>query len=236
MVRPNSTLNPGNGIHSLYASHYVFNPNRKYVRHDPANMPTRPGWKDPNIVSALANATTLFTFLRHADRVKIGCGTGGLGVLAASNGQHIWTPTTYYPLAHLMKYGQGTSLRCSVEGPTYDIPGYAIDDNSQYSTREGINYLDTAAAFDKEAKEVAIFVINRDSKEDHSLELDVKGFEGYQFVEHIEMFSEDLEAADTYDNPNAVVPAVNAKTSFQDGVVRAQLQKLSWNVIRLKKN
>jgi alpha-N-arabinofuranosidase len=235
MVRPNSPLHPGNGIHSLYASHYVFDTNRKYKRHDPSNMPEMPNFmRNPGIINALANATTLFTFLRHADRVKIGCATGGLGIMAASDKDHIWTPTTYYPVAHLMKYGKGTSLRCSIQCPTFDIPGYAIDDNSQYSTREGITFLDAAAAFDKEAGEVAVFVINRDWTADHSLELDVKGFEGYQFVEHVEMYSDDLEASDTYENPNAVVPTINENSTFDNGVIKAQLHKLSWNVFRFR--
>jgi alpha-N-arabinofuranosidase len=236
MVRPNDTLHPGNGIHSLYASHYVFDPKRRYVRHDPSNMPEMPGgFRRANIVGALANAGTLLTFLRHADRVKIGCATGGLGTLAASDHEHIWTPVTYYPVAHLMRYGKGVSLRCSVHCETFDIPGYAIDDNSQYATHEGINYLDAAAAYDETAGEVTIFVINRDWRGDQGIELDVKGFQNYRFIEHIELFSDDLDAADTYENPNAVVPAVNKGTTFENGVVKANLHKLSWNVFRLTK-
>jgi alpha-L-arabinofuranosidase len=48
------------------------------------------------------------------------------------------------------------------------------------------------------------------------------------------MYSEDLGAANTYENPNAVAPSVNKSAKFENGVVTANLKSLSWNVFRLK--
>ena len=49
------------------------------------------------------------------------------------------------------------------------------------------------------------------------------------------MFSRDLKAANTFENPDAVKPQVNAASKLEDGKVKATLQPLSWNVFRLKK-
>ena len=63
----------------------------------------------------------------------------------------------------------------------------------------------------------------------------MSGFEGWQLMEHIEMFSKDLKAANTFENPDAVKPVQNTATKLEAGKVQATLQPLSWNVIRLKK-
>ena len=67
------------------------------------------------------------------------------------------------------------------------------------------------------------------------MELDVRGFEGYHMKEHIELCSEDPGAADTWEDPNAVLPKENVRASFSNGKVGLTAQKLSWNVIRLVK-
>lgn len=67
------------------------------------------------------------------------------------------------------------------------------------------------------------------------VELDVRGFEGYRLKEHIELCSNDPSAADTWENPDAVLPKKNSNTSFHDGKIELTAQKLSWNVIRLTK-
>ena len=38
MIRPNSPLHPGYGYHNMVEAHYRFDPEKKYVLHDPDNM------------------------------------------------------------------------------------------------------------------------------------------------------------------------------------------------------
>jgi len=235
--RPCSELNPGYGPHNLYRVHYNF-PVRDYVRHDPNNMPERRRPGMPSIGDmgrALGNTSVLLAFLRHADRVKIGCMTGGLGTLVSSNRDHVWKSAAYYPFVQLMQYGRGMSMQTKVECETYTIPGYAVDDNSQYYKQENVPFVDAATAYDKEKGELNLFVINRNWEEGYELELDATNFEGYKLVEHIEMYSEDLLAENTYENPNAVVPTINQDTTMENGVLTAKLQPLSWNVFRMVK-
>jgi alpha-N-arabinofuranosidase len=232
---PQAELHPGRHAHNLYAAHYNFDPKQKYVRHDPDSMPDFSPFNRGEILQALSSASTMLVFLRHADRVKIGCMTGGINMIAAANRDHVWKPAGYYPFTQLMRYGRGESLHTAVECETFDIPGYAMSDTSQYSTREGIGYIDTAAAFDRTKGELNLFVINRDWQASCDLEIDLSGFEGYGLVEAVELFSEDIEAKNSYENPGVIVPSVNKDAGFDGKRLSGKLKPLSWNVFRFTK-
>jgi alpha-N-arabinofuranosidase len=187
-----------------------------------------------DMLPALSNASTLLAFLRHADRVKIGCMTGGLGVIASCDRDHVWATASVYPYTQLMRYGKGTSLRTAVDCDTYDIPSYIVDDTNQYYEQEGVDLIDTAAAYDKESGEVTVFAINRSTDTSNDIELDVSGFEALTFIEHIEMYTDDLTAANTWENPDAIKPSVNNSAKFEGGKLQSNVKPMSWNVFRFK--
>lgn len=234
MSRPLAKLRPGYGYHNMVADHYRFDPNRKYILHDPDNMPTRE-WPGGDMIPALTMASTILAFLRHADRVKIACMTGGLGALCSSNHDHVWRSGSHYVMTQLMKYGRGMSMQTTVDGETFDIEGYAIDDNSQYATKEGLNYVDAATAWDDENGELNVFVINRSDKNEYPISLDFSGFAGYSFAEHIEMYTDDFKLKNTFDNPNALLPKTNAEFKAENGELKAHVKPLSWNIFRFIK-
>jgi len=231
-MQPLGEILPGRG----YVWEQELDPTREYVRHDPDNMDYNRFRQGGDMLNALTSASTLLVLLRHADRVKIGCMTGGLGAMAATDRLHVWKHAVYYPFSQLIKYGRGVSLTTAVECETYDIPGYAISHQFQYRTHKGIPFVESAAAFDKDKGELNIFVINRDWENDSSLDLDVSAFQGYRLIEHIQLYSDDINAANTYENPNAVVPSINSDTVLKDGKIKANLKKNSWNVFRLANN
>jgi alpha-N-arabinofuranosidase len=232
---PKTDLHPAQRVHSINAGWYNPNPEQKYVRHDPDKMPDMSRFYRGEMLQALSSASTMLLFMRHADRVKIGCMTGGINMLAAANQNHVWKPAGYYPFAQLIQYGRGESLQAVVECETFAIPGYTMSDHVQYSTHEGIGYIDSAAAFDRARGEITFFVINRDWKEDCNLDIDLSGFTGYSMVEAIELFSEDPEAKNSYEKPDVIVPSVNRDAKFDGTSIRTCLKPLSWNVFRLKR-
>jgi alpha-N-arabinofuranosidase len=81
-----------------------------------------------------------------------------------------------------------------------------------------------------------VFVINRNWEQDTTLELDIGGFKGYDFIEQIELHTDDLNAANTYENPNVIIPSIRAVDKFEEGKVSTVVKKLSWNVFRFKKS
>lgn len=234
MIRPNTPLHPGYGYHNMIRAHYRFDPERKYILHDPDNMEERfrPGG---DLLQMLSMLSIQLAFLRHADRVKIGCMTGGLGALCASNHDHVWKSASHYAFCQMMEYARGTSMETAVESETFDMPGYAIDDTSQYTGKEGVNYIDAASAWDKEREQLAVFAINRSEEEEYPLTLDVKGFEDYVFAGHQEMHTADLDARNTFEEPDAIRPVENPGGTFEGGVLKTHVKPLSWNVILFRK-
>ncbi len=237
IAEPVKELHYGRGGNLNAPAFYEFNPDKTYVRHDPDNWETRRmRMRSGEILNAITSASTLLTFIRHADRIKIGCMTRGLDALAASNREHVWRSASYYPFSHLIQYGRGVSLLPSVDCDTYDIPGYATSDFRQYDTHEGVPFIESAAAYDEAAGELNVFVINRNWEQDTTLELDVSGFEGCDFIEQIQLYTDDINAANSYENPNVIVPSIRIVDKFEDGKILTVAKKLSWNVFRFKIN
>ena len=189
------------------------------------------------ILHALSFLSVQLAFLRHADRVKIGCMTGGLGALCASDHDNVWKTASHYAYMQMLKYAKGTSMRTAVESDTYDMPGYAIDDTSQYTGKEGVNYIDSASAWDKENNTLTVFAINRNENESYGLNVDIKGFEGYTNVEHFETFCTDdeLDKVSSVDNQEMFLPKKNTTGELKDGVYSVSVKPLSWNVFVFKK-
>jgi len=236
MMRPLNKLHYGRGGNVNLTSFFEFDPNKTYVRHDPDNWSTRRMFQhSPDIINALTSASTMLIFMRYADRIKIGCMTGGLNALAATNREHVWRSASYYPMTQLIKYGRGVSLMPSVDCDTYDIPGYAVSDVHQYDTHEGVQYIESAVAYDEVNGELNVFIINRNWEQDTTLELNVHGFEGYDFVEQIQLYTDDINAANSYEDPNVIIPSISFATKFENGKVSTVVKKLSWNVFRFKK-
>jgi len=227
--REKQPLHYGREAYIEPGTHYNFDPTREYIRHDPDNMPTRSYPPMDPMLMALGNAAVILEMLRHADRIKIGCMTSGLGVAAGCDHDGTFTVAAYYPYADLMKYGHGVSLQTSVECEKYDLESFAVDDVHKYHEQEGVDYVDSAAAYDEETGELTVFVINRDWEENADFELDVTGLKGFKFVEHTEMFN-DGKAKDEKDPCWAPVPA--SGTTCNDMSVKAELKPLSWNVFR----
>ena len=181
------------------------------------------------MIHALSNASVQLAMLRHADRVKIGCQTGGLAALAASNHDHIWKSASYYSFTQLIEHAKGTSMDVKVESETYDMPGYAIEDTSQYTGKEGVNYIDSACAWDKEGRKLTVFAINRNEETDYPLTIDIKGFEGYKVSQVTSMTAENLEVRNEFGN-EFIKPETVSDYTLQNGEFKVRIKPLSWNV------
>ena len=232
---PKQELHYGrNGVLFIEEFAKVDDPDRKFVYHDP-DMRTDGNFffHGGDILGAISNASIIMTLIRHADRIKIGCMTGGLGVLCASDHDHVWKSGQYYSYKQLIDHAKGMSLMPEVESETYDIPGFATSDMHQYDTHTGVKYIEAAAAVHDD--ELAVFVVNRDWNDDAEFTLDVEGFKGYEFVEQSELYSDDINARNTWENENVVVPKKSENAAYADGKVTTVLKKLSFNMFLFKK-
>ena len=213
-------------------SFYQFDPERPYVVRDPDTNWGERRSRGPEMSVALAHAEITLLLLRKADRVKIGCATGGLGMFCETDRLHTWKGASYYIMTDLVKYAKGQALQPAVSCDTYDVDGYAMDTMNQYEGFSEVPYVTAAAALDEEAGELTVFVINADWEEDHVFTMDLRGFNGLKLLEHKVLFSEDPEAVNTYETPDRILPRAAEGTSFENGELTAVLRKQSWNVLR----
>jgi len=216
---------------------YTFDPDREYVSHDPDDWSTRRyRYRGSEIATTLANAATTLALIRRADRVKIGCATQGLNMLCATDREHVWKSASYYTMTQMIDYAKGISIRPVVECDTDNVGTYAVDNMNQYEGFDNVPYVTAAAALNEENGELTVFVINADWEDEQEFTLDVSGFEGFTFQEHLAMYTDDIMAANSYENPDAIKPVIEQDTACEGGVLSATLKKLSWNVFRFTKN
>ncbi|MBW2090595.1 MAG: alpha-N-arabinofuranosidase [Deltaproteobacteria bacterium] len=176
---------------------------------------------------ALVAGLMLITLLKHADRIKIACLAQLVNVIApimTADGGPAWRQTIFYPFLHASLYGRGKALQ-----PVIDSPVYETDDFGE------VPILDAIAAMDEEKGEMTFFAVNRDQESSIAFECDMRGLEGYQVVEHLVLEHPDIKARNTQDNPNNVVPHGNGNAVTEGKLLKAELRKLSWNVIRLSR-
>ncbi len=233
MIRPRGTSKLGRAGRQPLEMFGLFNPERTYVTHDPDDWSTRrmPP-TDHEMLQALGTASTMLVMLRHADRIQIGCATGGLGALCRTDRETVWKGAAFYPFSQMIQRARGVSLRCEVTCERYDVPGYAIDDMNLYGGFSDVDTIQAAAALDEENGDLNVFVINGDPEGSQLLTLDVGGFAGWQLTEHLEMAADHPGAANTREHPDQILPRQNPDTRLENGTVTACLARESWNVFR----
>ena len=177
-------------------------------------------FEDVLVVGCVINA-----FIRRCDKVKIACIAQLVNVIApimTETGGRAWCQTIYYPLLLASLHGRGEALHLFVDVPTYDAP--AADD---------VPYLDVVGLHDAQTGTIALFAINRHPTEALDLSVELAGFPKATLVEHTIIHHPDLQAINSADAPNTVLPRSQTGTLVEEGSVRAKLVAHSYNLIRL---
>ena len=112
--------------------------------------------------------------------------------------------------------------------------GDAVPHASDSSEEEPLELVDVVAegeAVEQRGDEPSVPA----AEEEQELKLDVRGFEGWDFMEHTEMYADNPDAQTTWDHPDRILPVKNSDTRPEKGILTARLKKESWNVLRFKK-
>lgn len=179
-----------------------------------------------NFEDALLVGGILITFLKRADRVRMACMAQLVNVIApimTENAGAAWKQTIYYPYQHVSVFGRGVSLQPLISSPKMD-------------TREfnDVPWLESAAVHDDASGRLTLFALNRHLSESLTMDVQLHGFENYRLVEHIVLENDDLKAVNTA-TAQPVSPHSEGRSEFTDGTLRAQLNRASWNVLRLER-
>ena len=169
----------------------------------------------------------LITLLKHADSVRMACLAQLVNVIAPimTSETGAWRQTIFYPFRDASLYGSGKALHTIVKSPVYDSKNFC-----------DVPYLDSIVTFDEEKEEVVIFAVNKHMTEDAETTIDLRSFEGYRVVSHTVVHDEDLDAVNTEQDPDRIVPISVGGTKAENGILETVFRHKSWNVIRLSKS
>jgi len=179
-----------------------------------------------NFEDVLQVGCILNTFIRRSDVVKIACIAQLVNVIAPimtePNGR-AWRQTIYYPYLFASLHGRGTALDLNVSCPTYD----AKDAND-------VSYLDISGVHNEAEGTLTFFAINRHGSETLNVDVSLAGFGAAEVFDHQVIDHDDLEAVNTADNPNKVIPQPGSGLNVQNDKLSIELAPYSYQMIRLK--
>jgi alpha-N-arabinofuranosidase len=179
-----------------------------------------------NFEDALVVGCLLITLLKNCDRVKMACLAQLVNVIApimTDNGGSAWAQSIFYPFMHASNYGRGVALIPVVNCDKYDT-----------KTKKDVPYVEAIGIVNDERKELTVFAVNRSLEDGVDLDIDLRDFADAKLIEHIVLEHEDMNAVNTAEAPDNVVPHTNGTTTILTNEAVATLNKHSWNVIRFQ--
>lgn len=200
---------------------------QKDAAENPLDWPEAPRLLEDNysVTDAVVFGSLLIALLRHADRVTVACLAQLVNVIApimTEPGGPAWRQTTFFPFAQAARHGRGQVLDVRVDSPTYGTAKYGETD-----------LLHATAVRDPETGAVTVFAVNRSQDSALPLEVALAGLELTEVAEHQAVADADPEARNTLAEPERVVPHAVEGTELAGGTLKAVLEPLSWNMIRL---
>ncbi|MCG5478091.1 MAG: alpha-N-arabinofuranosidase, partial [Ensifer alkalisoli] len=181
---------------------------------------------DYNFEDVLQVGCILNTFINRADVVKIACLAQLVNVIApimTVPGGPAWRQTIFYPYYFASAYGRGTALKLHVDSPTYRAEGLG-----------DVPYLDVSAVHDTDQKAVTFFIVNRHGTETLDLKVRLIDFGALTIVDDQVLAHSDINATNTAERPDNVVPRKGDGAVASDGRLGARIPPLSYRMIRLR--
>lgn len=178
-----------------------------------------------SLLDALALGGMCITLLRHADRVKVACLAQLVNVIApitTEPGGGSFKHTIYYPFQDISLYGRGISLNpvCKTENKITcygDVPSVIF-----------------AAVLSEDEKELTVFALNTSKTEVSETEIDLRSFGKAEMFYRTELCGPDLNAKNSLEKPDNVVPHKAELIQPDNAVLQIPLKAASWNVMRFK--
>lgn len=174
------------------------------------------------LADALVVGTMLMVFQNNCKRVKIACIAQLVNAIApimTEKGGKAWVQTIYYPFMYAAKYGQGEVMNIILNCDRYSTDKH-----------RDIAYIEASAIHNADKSEIIIFAVNRSLTDDAELVVDFENFGDCVLVEHVELYSDNIEATDTKDWQE-VTPR-----SAESANGRPLLKKHSWNMLKYEYN
>jgi alpha-N-arabinofuranosidase len=177
------------------------------------------------VADAVVVGSYLISLLNHADRVAIACQAQLVNIIApilTEPGGRAWRQTIFHPFAQAARLARGRVLRSLLESPLYATERFGE-----------VPLLHATATFDDETGDLCLFAVNRSTTETLPLTTDLRAFGSMRVAEHSVLADDDLQARNTAEHPDRVVPRRGEGARLDDGRLTVGLPPASWNVLRL---
>ncbi len=179
-----------------------------------------------DVVDAVVVGSLLISLLRHADRVGIACQAQLVNVIApirTEPGGPAWRQTIFHPFAQAASMARGDVLRVEPQVDSYDAGELGA-----------VPLLDVTATYDEDSGALTMFAVNRSTTDQLDMEATVRAFPDHRVSSATTLTADDLRTTNTAERPDAVAPRPLVQVELTDGLLRAALPPVSWNVVRLE--
>jgi alpha-L-arabinofuranosidase len=177
------------------------------------------------VADAVVVGNLLISLLRHSDRVTAACLAQLVNVIApirTEPGGASWRQAIFHPFALTSRYAAGDVVRIEPTTPTYETTKYGP-----------VPFADAVATHDVESRQTVLFVVNRSVDQAVELDADVRGVRAGVLVEAVTLTDRDVQATNTEEQPNRVIPRALDGATLTDGALHAVLPPVSWSMLRL---
>lgn len=175
-----------------------------------------------NLEDLLVVAQWLNVFLRKSDVLKIACLAQIVNVIAPilTTRDAMLKQTIYYPLALFSKLASGVALDTWVKSPYYHTAKYG-----------DMPLLDVSASYDEAKQTQAVFIVNRSQTESLPVELYWQDRVPQSIRAVHQLSGTDPKAANSFENPNLIVPTTVASPSISGDCAGIVLPPLSFTAL-----
>ncbi len=178
-----------------------------------------------NLEDALVAALWLNVFLRKCDVLKMACLAQIVNVIAPilTTPDRLVKQTIFYPFRLFRQFARGLALEPSAQSP-------------RYATRRfgDMPLLDVSASYDPADGQSAVFLVNRSQAESLPVEITWRGAAPKQVFAAHQLTGSGPKAANTFEQPNTIVPVELRGMPVVDGKVTLGLPPLSLTVLAAK--
>ena len=176
-----------------------------------------------NLEDALLVGGFVNTLMRNANRVRIACLAQLVNVIAPimTNETGMYRQTIYYPYNWALQYAKGNVMELLVQSPGYEVQGMG-----------DVPYVDVAATMDPKSGATVLFILNRDLKDSHAVEVNFQDNSPAHLAKSETLTGNDLKAVNGFDAPTRVAPQSLVKPRLDRGKAVFEVPARSYTVLQ----
>ena len=175
-----------------------------------------------NLEDALVVAQWMNVFLRRADVLHIACLAQLVNVIAPilTRPEGLVKQTIFYPFQFFRRYARGVALDVLTQAPVYETKKFGT-----------VPLLDVSASYDEASAEGAVFFVNRSISAVEETRVEFNHWDASPALQGFQIAGSDPKAANTFENPNSIIPFALNDLHMTNGKVSLTLPPLSITVL-----